>query len=173
MSGFTLAREKTSVAKTGISTSVPNDARARLMYYFSCICSVLQLENSEGQAKFRNYSTYQEIRTLGEKKALLALCALLRPDLLEGKCIFNLETLDCGNEFFDITNSTTVFNASESVLIGGQRTRVNKIMAYKSSWMNRNFLEPFKELHQEVQLIESFARMAIASGNTSQQCTIL
>ena len=40
----------------------------------------------------------------------------------------------------------TNLEASSSVLIGGQRRRVTKIMLYKSSWMKRNYLEPMQNI---------------------------
>jgi len=57
------------------------------MYYIYCITNVLPINQNGELTRFVNYSQYNTL-SLEEKKQLLALCVLLRPDILMGKCIF-------------------------------------------------------------------------------------
>ena len=150
--GFPIAvfqREQVSLEKTGQSCTVPNDYRARLMYYLSCIGSLLDMRNNETQRKYQDYQNYSRIQSLSDKKTLLYLCAVFSPDELDDQCIFHSEKIDSDNEFFEIKQVENTFGVSDSVLIGGQRTRVAKVMVYKMSWMRRNFLEPIMALRRE------------------------
>jgi len=47
MSSATLGINKFSVEKTGVKAEVPNTNLARLMYYLSCIFTVIQYKESD------------------------------------------------------------------------------------------------------------------------------
>ena len=58
-----------------------------------------------------------------------------------GKCISKIPETVPGdkNRFVEINATELSFVASQSVLIGGQRRQVKKIMFYKPSWIKRNY----------------------------------
>jgi len=56
---------------------------------------------------------------------------------------------DCGdsdNQFYQITNNQLNVVAASSLVIGGVRRRVLKIMFYNRSWILRNYIQPMQEL---------------------------
>ena len=63
-----------------------------------------------------------------------------------GKCIFPVDsdTISDGNEFLELSSTETNFIASRSVMIGGSQKRVAKIMLYKMSWIQNNYLGPLQ-----------------------------
>jgi hypothetical protein len=56
-------------------------------------------------------------------------------------CLLIEETCgDFTNEFLEINARRTTIAAAESVMIGNIRVSVKKIMCYKMSWLEKNFL---------------------------------
>ena len=137
---------------TTITTSVPDNATARLMYYLECICTVLQMEPNAQMSRLRDFENYWRLDD-DDKQRLLVLCLLLSPDKLTGKCIFQDDDLcgDSGNKFFELSAVRNTLLVSQSILINGRTSTVTKIMTYKMSWLLRNFLEPLKEFQRHLQ----------------------
>ena len=48
-----LGRTEINVRATGQSVTIPNDPRAKLMYYLDCICVVLDMRDQQGLARLR------------------------------------------------------------------------------------------------------------------------
>ena len=136
-------RTEIGLRQTGFTVSIPNHPKARLMYYLNCMCQVLAIDDEGGietLTDYRNYYTLDEIET----DLLVYLCAALSPDVLMGKCIFPHEEL-CGelnNQFFELSEVTTSLAATEHIIIGGQSRKVKKIMTFKMSWLEDNYIEP-------------------------------
>ena len=86
-------RTQIGLKPTSHSVTVPNNNKAKLMYYLNCICSVLQLDDPSINrlTRYNNYGLNGD-----ETDALMALCYLLSPDVLLDKCIFHSEEM-CGN----------------------------------------------------------------------------
>ena len=139
-------RERLGMERTGHAVTVPNNARAKLMYYLNCVCNVLQL-NNPNMRRMRNYSQYHTLSDT-EETQLLYLAVLLSPDELIGKVFFPSDELcgDSNNEFYELSQVRNTFAVSSSVIIGGEQTRVAKIMTFKMSWMTNNYIEPIKYL---------------------------
>jgi hypothetical protein len=50
------------VKKTGSTVNVPNNPKAKLMYYLDCICPTLDLnETSQNLQRLRNYNSYASL----------------------------------------------------------------------------------------------------------------
>ncbi len=64
--------------------------------------------------------------------------------------MYNLiQVEDCGdsdNQFYEITNNQLNVVAASSLVIGGVRRRVFKIMLYNRHWILRNYIQPMQEL---------------------------
>ena len=145
---FALGYSDVNVKRTGVSVTVPNNSKARLMYYLDCMCTALDLSrNSQNLQRLRNYRNYSSL-TASETNELLLLCTLLNPLTLNNKCIFHSEEAcgDSGNEFFEVNSKRTTFAAVQSVMIGSVRANVTKVMSYKMSWLRRNYTEPMKDI---------------------------
>jgi hypothetical protein len=149
-----LAAQQTEygIRSIGNSVTVPNDPRARLMYYLNCICFVLEIDDDSNIQRLRDFNSYYSISTVGEKRALIYCCGLLSPDILEGKCIFNQEGLpDSSNKFLELSKVQTSLAVTSNILIGGQIRRVTKIMLYEMQWLRAYYLNPLRDLIQEIE----------------------
>ena len=95
----TLVSERVGIKKTGVTTSVPPNSKAKLMYYLDCVATLIEL-NNPNLRRLRGYQTYYLLND-AETDALLAFVLLFSPDKLIGKVMFHSE--DCGgsrNEFY-------------------------------------------------------------------------
>ena len=157
---------KIGFRETGSSVTVPNNNTARLMFYFDCICSVLEMGNTGEIGRLRDFRNYHRLGSDDIDK-LLIFCLMLSPDELNDKCIFHDEAM-CGNSsnnFFELSAVKTTLVASESVLIGGERKRVQKIMTYKASWIRNNYIDPMASFQQRLIRI----RDSLQSGGSSSR----
>jgi hypothetical protein len=137
-------KKEVGVTDTSVSANVPDNDTARLMYYLDSMCTVLGLETTGYDiAKLTDYKNHR-VLTNNEKVKLFALCGYLSPDVLNNKCIIHSDELcgDSPNRFFRFNSKETAFVAAESVFIGASKVSVKKIMAYKMSWMRRNYINP-------------------------------
>ena len=131
------------VKKIETSVTIPNDNRAKLMYYVDCVCTVLQLDDEDGSInRLRRYNNYY--LSDAQEEALLVFCLLFTPDVLEGTCFFLTEEGERLNEFYEISAVTIRFVVTDSVLIGGQQRRVRQIMTFKIGWMEKFWSNPLK-----------------------------
>ncbi|KAK3584340.1 hypothetical protein CHS0354_017510 [Potamilus streckersoni] len=160
---------------TTVTVNVPDDPRATLMYYFNCMCNVLNLTDVHpGVKRFRDYHHYDLNRN--DIDTLIKLCEILAPHKLENKCIFECAAL-CVNhscEFYNVDeirqrvlSATVTANTSISALagksalfasatatssltivLGGESYRITKIMTYKRSWIQENYYTPMQLLRR-------------------------
>eukprot|EP00477_Mikrocytos_mackini_P003305 GAHX01004153.1.p1 GENE.GAHX01004153.1~~GAHX01004153.1.p1 ORF type:complete len:177 (+),score=20.24 GAHX01004153.1:49-579(+) len=174
---FAMENVRLHVKATGTSVTVPENPRAKLMYYLSCVCDALQLDSSDTRniARLKDYQNYFRL-TEEEKSELLVLCAVLSPDVLLNKVFFQNDRM-CGNssnEFYDIGTVASQLVVSSSIVIGGQRKNIRKIMTFKMSWLRKNYLEPIQALARELEEAEeSRRRRAIAARQSDDDCVIL
>jgi len=143
---FALGFNDVEVKKTGSTADVPNNPKAKLMYYLNCMCFTLDFSGtSRNLQRLRNYSNYASL-SAGETNELVMLCGLLNPLLLNDKCIFHSEEacVNKQNQFLEINAKRTTFAAVQSVMIGSVRAKVSKIMCYKMVWLKENYTEPMK-----------------------------
>ena len=159
-----LGQVKLNLKYTSSSLTVPNDDRARLMYYLNCLCSVLKLGDNADINRLRRFQNYFLSRS--DRDLLIRLCFLLRPGVLLNKCIFKNDRMcgNSGNKFFDIEQVRDRLLIAGNIIIGGQNRRVTKIMTFKLEWLDRNWTEPMKALletqRQEKMEQERQARLA-------------
>ena len=141
--------------KTGTSVTVPDHPQAKLMFYLNCMCQVLDLGSSSSSLNLlRDYRNYHRL-SYSQVDELLVLCLLISPDVLLNKCIFHNEAM-CGNsqnEFFELSAVASEMLVTESVLIGGQRRRVETIMTFKGAWLQQKYFEPMGYFRQRLERI--------------------
>lgn len=165
------------VKATGVSVSVPNNPRAKLMYYLSCVCNALQLDSSDTMSisTLTDYQKYFRL-TEEEKKKLLVFCVTLSPDVLLNKVFFQNDRMcgDSNNKFYDIVTVSNQLVVSSSIVIGGQRKNIRKIMTFKIAWLRKFYLEPLQALARELdEAEESRRRRAIAARRSNNECTMM
>lgn len=136
-----------NVRNITVDVTVPNTPVARLMYYLNCLCSLLQLDTSDSPNIHRltQYSLHWAL-TPAQKRELAVLCLILSPDELLNKCIFIDNNLKRLNEFYEISAVQDQLFVSSSIIINGQRKRVNKIMFCRHFWLNKNYIEPMRTM---------------------------
>ena len=139
----TLVSERVGIKKTGVTTSVPPNSKAKLMYYLDCVATLIEL-NNPNLRRLRDYQTYYLLND-AETDALLAIVLLFSPDKLVGKVMFHSE--DCGgsrNEFYELSAVSHMLAVTDNIVIGGERKRVAKIMFFQRVWMQDNYLTPIR-----------------------------
>ena len=142
-----LGRTQVQLRRTGATTTVPNSPTAKLMYYFNCVCSCVEPDSDASIRRLRNYENYSSLSD-EEEATLVVLCLALSPDKLIGSVFFPAgdSDLDSGNEFFEVSAVSTRLVVAESILVGGQQRRVRKIMMFKKSWIENNYIQPMLSL---------------------------
>ena len=134
-----MEREQLLIKPTGHSTTVPNSPIAKLMYYFHCVCSCVADSDDPSIQRLRAFQTNYNSLSSDEESTLLMLCLALSPDKLINSVFFLNEDINGANKFFEVSAVSTKLLVSESLLIGGQRKRVQKIMMFKKEWLERSY----------------------------------
>ena len=134
------------------TVTVPANPKAKLMYYLSCVKTVIQLDDSTLQ-RLTDYHNYH-LLTDPETDALLAMVILFSPDELIGKVFFHNEDCRGGtNQFLELSAVSHMLAVTDNVLIGGERKRVAEVMLFKMSWMDKNYFTPLKAFEGRLQRI--------------------
>lgn len=176
---------KINLSTFGTTVTVPQNPTAKLMYYIDCICEVLDFNDDYNIQRIRDFKNYYNMN-LDDKKLILKLCQLLHPKEFEDECISRVEDnypLDGSNQFFSVNGANLNFVATQSILIGGVRRYVRKIMLYKNKWLNYFFYNAYNDLFNEIQRTENtqklldqrqtYSRRNYASNDSSCCCNIL
>ena len=105
MAGF--VHRQVGMRKTGITASIPNNAKARCMYYLKTVSGLLDLDNPNVH-RLTNYERYWSLSD-EETKTLLVLVLVLSPDELVNKVMFQSDEMcgDSSNEFYEISQVRT------------------------------------------------------------------
>ena len=142
--------ERVGIRDISRDASVPQNPKAKLMYYLNCVASVIQLDDP-ALSRLRNYQSYYLLSDQ-ETDALLALVILFSPDELIGKVFFPSE--DCGggsNQFYELSAVSHMLAVADNIVIGGERKRVGKIMFFERSWMETYYLTPIRSFQDRLQ----------------------
>ena len=142
--------ERVGIRDITRDASIPQNPKAKLMYYLNCVATVIQLDDP-ALSRLKNYQNYYLLSDQ-ETDALLALVILLSPDELIGKVFFPSE--DCGghsNQFFELSAVSHMLAVADNIVIGGERKRVGKIMFFQRSWMETYYLSPIRSFQDRLQ----------------------
>ena len=142
-----LQNNEVNIESIGVHVTIPNNNIARLMYYLSCVCTVINCENDADIQRFISYQNWHRLSNT-EKQALVALCYVISPDVLENKVFFQSDALclNSTNEFYKISQVQNQLLAAESIVIAGRTRQVNKTMVYKKQWMQYYYFDPMPRL---------------------------
>ena len=143
-----MGRTEIKVRDTTVSANVPNNDIAQLMYYLDCVCACIEPDDSSTISRLRDYKNYASLSS-NEEAQLLALCLALSPDKLMGT-IFQPVT-DCGdssNQFLELSAVKTDLLVTESLVIGGHRKRILKVMMFQKSWMESYYINPLRSIER-------------------------
>lgn len=144
---FGLQHNKYGIEDVGVICQVPDNPFAKLAYYLGMVGTCLGIKGELGE--LADYSRFRWF-TLDDKKKIVSLAYLLSPDELIGKCWFPSENLNCSNEIYELSQVQNNIIYSSVIRIGSRSRRVAKIMLFKRSWIENNYLRP---LQSAVQII--------------------
>ena len=82
------------------------------------------------------------------------LCLALSPDKLIGAIFIPSEEIPYDNDFYEVSAVSTRMVVTESILVGGQRKRIRKVMMFRKCWIEENYLEPMKTLVERRRAIQ-------------------
>ena len=130
----------------GQRTSVPDNDLARLMYYLSCVDTVIQYHEIDRLTDYQNYDSLD----VEDITVLLELVILFNPKFLVDKGIFILdESLlpnDLDNQFYQITDERIGIHINNEIMVSGRTVKVLKVMACDEDWIYRNYINPLKRI---------------------------
>ena len=139
----------------GERTSVPDDDVAKLMYYLSCVDTVINYNEIDNLTDYENY----DLLTLEEMTLLFKLVLLFNPEIFISAGIFildeNLLTYGMDNQFYQITDERIGIHVENEIMLGGRSVKVSKVMACNESWLIRNYYRPWKNIFE---LTEKYQR---------------
>ena len=128
----------------GERTSVPNNDLARLMYYLSCVDTVIQYDEIDRLADYQNYY----LLDVNDVVVLLELVLLFNPKFFIEKGIFILDEsllpYDLDNQFYKITDERIGMHINNQIMVGGRTVNVLKVMVCNEDWLFRNYINPLK-----------------------------
>ena len=137
-----------SIIPIGERNNVPNDNVAKLMYYLSCVDTVINYQGIDKLSDFRNY----ERLTVDDMTDLFKLVLLFNPEIFLNANIFILQTdpLPNGadNQFYEIINERMGIHINNQIVIGGRTVRVMKFMVCNPAWLIRNYYRPWKNIFE-------------------------
>ena len=141
-----IGKTDVKVKSFGEQVIVPSSDFAKLMYYFDCVCTCVKPDADATIRRLRDYRNGAHLSRDDEAR-LLSLCLTLSPDKLIGTIMFPSD--DCGgydNEFLEVSAVSTKLVVAESLVIGGQSKKIQRVMLYRKSWMEENYLDPLRSI---------------------------
>ena len=142
----TLNYNSIHVQAIGRTVTVPDNDIARLMYYLSCVDTVIRHDQTDRLSDYENYYRL----TKAEEDLLLQLVLLFNPKIFINAGIFivdqSLLPYNMDNEFYQITDQRIGIHVNQEIIIGGKSVKVLKIMACNTEWLNRNYINPLNNI---------------------------
>jgi len=140
-------RENLKIESIGRSVTIPDDNIARLMYYLDCVDSCLVDFVPSKYIQWNNYNSLS-----GDEKALIvAMAAILSPDILIGKVFIPVESGNQllngrSNEFYSVTQGSQLISTyfDTVILIEGKSVNVTKLMVFTENWFDKYYINPIK-----------------------------
>ena len=108
----------------GERTSVPDDDVAKLMYYLSCVDTVINYNEIDKLTDYQNY----DLLTVDDMTLLFKLVLLFNPKIFIDAGIFiideSLLPYDLDNQFYKITDERINIYVNDEIMIGGRNVKV-------------------------------------------------
>ena len=132
----------------GERTRVPDDDVAKLMYYLSCVDTVINYNEIDRLSDYQNYDSL----SVDDLTELFKLVILFNPEIFVEAGIFILDEsllpYDLDNQFFEITDERIGIHVNNEIFIGGRSVKVLKVMACNEDWLVRNYFRPWKNIFE-------------------------
>ena len=141
--------------------NVPDNDIARLMYYLSCVDTVINYQEIDRLSDYKNYASI----TREEFVELFNLVMILNPKFFIEKGVFiinqNLLPYDLGNQFYQITDERIGIHVNSEMLIGGRSVKVLRIMACNKDWLIRYYFNPWKNIFETADRLERYKTVQV------------
>ena len=140
---------------------VPDDDVARLMYYLSCVDTVIDYEGIDNLSDYQNY----DLLTVDEMAELFKLVLIFNPKYFVEKGVFvvneNLLPNGLGNQFYKITDERIGIHVNNEMFIGGRTVNVLKVMACNMDWLIRNYFTPWKNIFEAADRMQRYKQIEV------------
>jgi hypothetical protein len=146
-----LVHHEVGMKAVGRVTTVGDDAMSKLQYYLGCMHSLLPGLNIP--CALRNYQKTPTTISADEAGAVIALAAMLSPDVLLNNVLFVVPSghqmlKNKSNEFYELSMATTFAAVADRVVIGGRQVKVAKIMLCTQNWLSSYWATPMQKILQ-------------------------
>ena len=135
------------VRSIGVTVTIPDDDVARLMYYLSCVGTVIEHDNENDI--LTDYENY-DLLDVNQLTLLLTLVTLFEPTIFIKGGVFILDPSlvpeGSSNEFYQITDERINFHFNDEIMIGGKTRKILRVMACTISWLKRFYYNPMKNI---------------------------
>ena len=142
----------------GETTIVPDDDVAKLMYYLSCVDTVINYNEIDRLSDYENY----DLLSVDSLTELFKLVLLFNPEIFIEAGIFildeNLLIYGMDNQFYQITDERIGIHVNNEIMIGGRTVKVLKVMACNESWLIRNYYRPWKNIFELTEKYQRFKK---------------
>ena len=143
---LTLGYKSLKVEDNTVEVQVPENDTAKLMYYLSCVSTVIMYDKANKLTDYKNY----DLLTIDEMADVYACAILLNPKMFLDAGIFiinpNLLTRGLCNQFYKITDSRVGVHVNQEIAVGGVSVKVLQIMVCDESWINKYYIRPLENL---------------------------
>ena len=164
---FTTNRMK--VEAIGKAVSIPDNDYAKLMYYLSCVDTVINYGKSDMLSDFQHYYLLNP----AQKEVLLKSCEIFNPKIFIKAGVFIIDEKlipnNYDNQFYQITDQRIGFHVNQEIVIGGRTVKVLKVMACNLNWLNKYYITPIKNIHSMKDFIYSFAKVLATSSSNNYE----
>ena len=144
---LTLGYKSLKVEDNTVEVHIPDNDTAKLMYYLSCVSTVIMYDKANKLTDYKNY----DLLTIDEMADVYACAILLNPKMFLDAGIFiinpNLLTRGLCNQFYKITDSRVGVHVNQEIAVGGVSVKVLQIMVCDESWISRNYIRPLENLN--------------------------
>ena len=141
--------------------TVPDDDIARLMYYLSCVDTVINYQEIDRLSDYKNYAslTHQEL------VLLFKLVMIFNPEYFVEKGVFiinqNLLPYDLDNQFYQITDERIGIHVNSEMSIGGRTVKILRVMACNMDWLIRYYFKPWQNIFETANRMERYKRVQV------------
>ena len=161
-------QNRMQVEAFGTKATIPDNDYAKLMYYLSCVDTVISYDKMDILSDYNHYY----LLNADQKEIILKTCELLNPKIFINAGVFIVDEKllpenNC-NQFYKITDQRIGIHINQEIMIGGRTVKVLKIMACNINWLNRYYITPIKNIHSIKNLAFCFAK-ALANASNDQE----
>ena len=140
---------------------IPDDDVAKLMYYLSCVDTVI---NYQGIDRLSDYQNYDSL-SVDELTLLFKLVLIFNPKYFVEKGVFiideNLLPDNLSNQFYKITDERIGIHVNNEIFIGGRTVNVLKVMACNEDWLIQYYFTPWKNIFEAADRMQRYKQIEV------------